>query len=390
MSIPARRFEFLNKETNIGVMDYINVHDSGLRGKSGRDDTSGLDKSLTAAKEEVANKLTDLVKPAMEAKSAVDNMVASIKNMLPDMDMKGIDLKGLFRQTKGVLGLMGDMAKMPSKVLDGMLSKMFPNNPLAKGIAGDVFKICDSMGSGLGNMKPYNAGIDCNGKNLKGSKGNCKPAGVSNLLDAITGGSYSKGIRDVNSMINGVVALATSTYKANMCGGFSSSIGGLNGNKSAIDRAGAMIMTALGSKHNIRGMLDVLKDANGSNIGKQVPGLVKNLLGKPLLAAKEYGKDKLSKITEQFGGDTRDAKGIFTGVKDGASLLDKNWDKNAAGQPSIAKVVDSNLTSVKSNTGFSGLTLNSLQNNPLSLNNLNSVNNDLSDSLCTAYSTYSV
>ncbi len=393
MAIQAKRFDFLNQETNIGVSNYINVDDSNLRGKGGRTDTSAEGDSLDVAKEQVADKLTELMTPIDKAmKEGMDNVAESIKDaikgMTPDIDLGEFDLKKLFRQSKDILGVMGDMAKMPGKLLDSMLGGLFPGNPTAKGLAKDVFKVCDSLGSGLGNMKPFDASIDCNGKNLKGSAGNCKPKGISNLLDAVTGGSYSKGTKDINAAVNSAVALATSSYKANMCGGFSTAKGGLNGNKSAINRAGAMVMAALGGKHNVRGMLDVLKDSDGFDIKKQLPKAVKNLLGNPMNKAKEYGKNGINKIMSQFGGDTRDAKGVYLGIKDGASLLDEKWDTNEEGIQTLAKVTDNDLTKVKGNVGFKGLAKNKLSNNPLSLGSLNNVNTDTSDSLALAYTAY--
>lgn len=135
-------------------------------------------------------------------------------------------------------------------------------------------------------------------------------------------------------------------------------------------------------------MLDVLKDSDGFDIKKQLPKAVKNLIGNPMNKAKEYGKNGINKIMSQFGGDTRDAKGVYLGIKDGASLLDEKWDTNEEGIQTLAKITDNDLSKVKGNVGFKGLAKNKLSNNSLSLGSLNNVNSDTSDSLALAYSAY--
>lgn len=375
MAIPNKRFEFLNKETNIGVSDFISVKDSAIRNITENDVI------------EVSDGLTDMMVSLDQAMQenkdiAFASIEDSIKDMNPNMDLGDYDLKGLFRETKDVLGLMGDMSRMPDKLMDGMLSGMFPGNNNAKILAKSVFKLCDTMGRGMGRMKPFDVDINCGNGNLKGSKGNCRPSGISGLLSALTGGALGKGMDGINGLINAIVIMATSAYKANVCGGFSGSLGSLNGNMSAINRAGTMVIAGLSDMHGVKGILDVINNTNSFDVGLQYPDSVKSLIGKPNIP---NDNNDVSKYLTQFGTDIRDINNICLGITDGASLLNDNWNKSSTGDISLANVVNSDLNSLNANNGYKALATNKLNNNSIGISSLNTINNDPIDSFNIAY-----
>ena len=376
MAIPAVRFEFLNKETNKGLNDFVNVTDSEIRNITIPDV-----KEVTDKLESLLTPLNDLDKLIKENTDLITkDFKDNLAKLTPNLDTSTVDFKELFRDAKGAVGLMGNIAKMPDKLFDGMLGEMFPNNPTAKSLAKSVFKVCNSMGNGMGNMRPFDANVDCNGKNAKGGGGDCKPSGISSILNALTGGAYGNAFKDINGLVNAIAALVTGSYKANLCGGFGASVGLLGGNKAAINRAGVMAMSGLSAVNSIKGGMDIINNTDSFNLKLQLPNAVKSFIGLPSIDENEYGLDGMSKIKDQFGFDSRELSTAYGDVKGAASLLDTNWNKNDFGMTSICNIADTDLNNISINKGFSSLARNNLSDLPLSMNSLTSINNSIDDS----------
>jgi|JFJP01.1.fsa_nt_gi hypothetical protein len=372
MSILAKRFEFLDKETNLGINDFINVEDSNIR------NIEIPDTKITT------DTLSDFLFPVIDM-SPIKKDAAAAANTLPAIDLKDIKANDFFRTTKELTGEITSISKMPNKLADSLLSDLFPDGGIAKKLAKDVFKNCNDAGNGFGNMRPFDLSSDCGGNNLIGSKGNCKPSGMSDLLDALTGGKYGKHFKNINGLINAVMGLAKGSYGANICGGFKASSSLLGTNKAAIDRAGLLTIASLVSTHQTKGMLDVLNTADPNKMSIQNPNMIKGLIGSPTIAASQYGGNGSSVFMNQFGVDSRNLDDIYNGITDGATLLNENWDKNSSGDLSLAKFTNSTLNKTTGNTGFNSLVTDNLKRNTVSSASLNSVNDNPMDTIGIAY-----
>lgn len=374
MTILAKRFDFLDKETNLGVSDFITAADSNIRNIEIPDI------------QEVSDTLSSFLSPINDViNQGGDGIDGAISNALSGIDLGDFSPSEFFRESKDLLGIMGDIAKMPSKLLDNLLDGLFPGGGIAKNLAKSIFKVCNSAGGGFGNMRPFDVGMDCNGNSLAGSKGNCKPSGISNLLDALTGGAYGKGSKDINALVNAVMGVALGSYDANMCGGFTAASSLLGDNKNALNRAGVLTMSGLSNKHNVRGMMDVLNTADPSNINIQNPSALKGLVGNPNVSENHYGENGTKPFMNQFGVDSRGINSIYEGITAGAGLLDENWNKSNQGNLSLGKVTNSTLNKIEGNIGLSSLAANKLRSNNININNLNNVNRDMSDTLSIAF-----
>ena len=375
MAIQAKRFEFLNQETHLGVSDFITAADSEIRNIELPD--------FKEATEAISDFISPMADALAEGKEALSE---AIDNALGGIGATKDELKSFFRQTKDLMGLMADIGGMPNKLLDNLLGNLFPNGGMAKNLAKNLFKVCKSAGSGLGNMRPFDVGTDCNDRGLNTNNNNCKANGVANLLSTLTNGLYGQGFSNINSLINAAAMIATASYSANMCGGFAAASGMLGGNKNAINRVGAMMMGSLGATRGLKGMIDVANNTDSHLIGKIVPNSIKNLFGDPNIDNKKYNEAYVHGL---FGVDGRDNDDIYDSMFDTAGLLNTTWDTNA-GIPTLSNIVDSSINDVRTNSTTAGIMGSTISGSRLSISDLNSVTFKPNESLSTAYIGYSI
>ncbi len=374
MAIQAKRFEFLDKETNVGINDFINTEDSDIRNIEMPDF------------KEVAATISDFITPLNAALGqGGDALSDAMGSALSGVDTTGYDTKSLFRETNDLMGLMADIGNMPSKLLDGLLSNLFPNGGQTKNLAKNLFKVCKSAGGNFGSMRPFDVGMNCGGRGLSSNNSNCQASGVAGLLQNLTNGLFGDGFSDINALINAAAMIAMASYGANLCGGFKAGVSMLGGNKNAINRVGAMALSSLATTHGLRGMIDVVNNTDSQMIGSIVPNGAKNTFGNPNLGDK-YDDTYLQ---GQFGIDKRDNDMIYTSVYDTASLLDNDWNTNN-GMSSLSNIIDSSLTDVKTNTGMSRVMETSLGNTRLSIDDLNNTNFQPMEDFSAAYVSYNI
>ena len=375
MAIQAKRFEFLNQETHLGVSDFITAADSEIRNIELPD--------FKEATEAISDFISPLADALSEGKDALSD---AIDNALGGIGATKDELKSFFRQTKDLMGLMADIGGMPNKLLDNLLGNLFPNGGMAKNLAKSLFKVCKSAGSGFGNMRPFDVGTDCNGKGLNTNNNNCKASGVANLLSTLTNGLYGQGFSNINSLINAAAMIATASYSANMCGGFAAASGMLGGNKNAINRVGAMMMGSLGATRGLKGMIDVANNTDSYLVGKIVPNSFKNLFGDPNIDNNKYNEAYIHGL---FGVDGRDNDSIYDSMFDTAGLLNTTWDTNS-GIPTLSNIVDSSINDVRTNSNTAGIMDSTISGSRLSINDLNTAAFKPNESLSTAYIGYSI
>lgn len=376
MAIPAKRFEFLDKTTNVPVTDFINVTDSAIRNITTTDVTT------------VMNRISGMFNNVTEtADGFITELSDTTKSKLKDLGVSTDQMKSLFRSTKGVAGMMTDIMNLPNKLYDSLLDDMFPEGGMVKNLARDVFKVCARGGQGSSNLRPFDINLDCNGNSLTGNSGGCKPKGVSNLLNALTKGAYGSSLSDINSLINAATSLALASYDANLCGGFGASIAGLKDNVKAINRTGILTMMGLANSHNSRGTMEVLNKIDTKVVKNDYPEATKGIIGNPTIDKKYYGVDGLQPFKTQFGTDDRSIKDIYTGITDSASLVDNTWNKANDGLLSIDKVAETVKGNVTGNTGFKAISKYVLNNNTVASNSLNSINSNSNDTLAMVYQT---
>lgn len=372
MAIQAKRFEFLDKETNLGINDFIGTEDSAIRNIELPDF------------KEVASTLSDFITPLAGSLGSDGGMSAAMTSALSGVDTTGFDVGSMFRETNDLMGLMANIGGMPSKLLDGLLSNLFPGGGSTKNLAKNLFKVCRSAGGGFGSMRPFDTGMDCGGRGLSSNNRNCQAGGVANLLQNLTNGLFGNGFSDINALINAAAMIAMASYAANLCGGFSAALNMLGGNKSAINRVGAMVLSGLGSNHGLKGMVDIVNHTDSQMIGSMVPNSAKNTFGNPSISD-DYDDTYLQ---GQFGVDKRDNDIIYTSVYDTADLLDKNWSRNN-GMITLSNITNNSLSNIKTNSGMTKVMENSLRNNRLSINNLNKASFQPNEVISTGYVGYS-
>jgi hypothetical protein len=329
MAIAAKRFTFLDNETNVATTDFSK-----------------------------ADNTTILNSPNNENKSITTELAAFIKKTGPNPDIKSI-LKGIVgtnssipgRISKGASSNLLDTSSLLPKDLDKLTTSMFSGNSSASSAINQLPTTCRNKVSGMsGYGRPYDPTVNCNGNSQRSNYNSCNSSQYGNALNKITGGQYNSSYNDANSLLASLLGLSNLGYDMNMCGVFgslSSSLG--NGNTNLLSRASGAILGDLSSKGNTLGILDLANGSMGLHTKLENPGGVSNALSSfstpSVIKEKDY-----SVFSDRFMGSME--------------TFDDKWNKSS---------VDNSVSSrnISSNKDLSKVFKGKVMDNVYDENNLN-------------------
>lgn len=300
MPVAAKRFDFLNEETNVAIADFSKLKDNSI---------------LNSVNNELKMMSADV-------SEFINNAVQDASALKPPSDLdKAIDAtKDLVRNTKEIFGSIKDLKILDSKTLDKTISDILPDNPLIKSAFNQISSKCKTGGfSGGGLGKPYNPSINCNGNKKNASGGACNTGQFSDILNKLTGGSYNSAFNDLNKMLKQLISLSKYGFNLNMCGVFGALANGIT-DKNLLSRASGALLGDLASKSNINGFMDLAAGSVGLHSLLEYPNGLKdtfNNFSKPA----EFLENGLSNLAG--------------GVKGAASIFNENWNKASDGLLSI-------------------------------------------------------
>lgn len=259
--IPAKRFELLTKETNVGVASF-----NGLTS----DSIFNLDENATKF---LSASLSDLIESGTQS--------------VVDVDFNIEDAVSSFaREAKDIAGAVVDFASMPQSVFDNFVGNIAGDNPQLEKTLRGVFKNCNQNGSmpGYGGRRYKNNSL-CNGNQRSsgryGTNKNCNSNNYRNMMNQMGGMNPKGGIfGDINAALSALIGLSNYGYGLGMCSVFDSFM-----NSKTFDnfgfgipeysKAAGAIMGTLGLSGDSLGWIDVAKTAASNLVPLQFnPGAI--------------------------------------------------------------------------------------------------------------------
>jgi hypothetical protein len=285
MAIAAKRFKFLNEETNVAVSDFIS-------------NTSDIFNSVNNEVKQLLGTTEDFIKGAVK-----DSGIQGLKDKIP---------KDEIREVKQLYGNLKDLTKFSTKDIDNAIKDLLPDNPVVQSAFGKLSGSCKTKALSKGGLgKPYDANINCNGKSRKANAGSCNSGELSNVLNKLTNGSYNAEFSDMNRNLKNLMALSSYGYDMNMCGVFGALSGSLN--KDLLSRASGALLGQLSSGKNVLGILDLAGASAGLHTLLEYPKGITDSLTNFKNPIEFLERDQVE-LGDRF-------KGAMTLFKDG-------WDKS--------------------------------------------------------------
>lgn len=241
--IPAQRMQFLDKETNVGLIDPLKVKANDI---------------LNVA----TNQLSEVTAGIADFIKNISQSVKAPAGMLTNLLDQGI------RMARDAFSAMSDIASLSPRSIESAIASMLPGNPMIQNAFKNITAQCRNKGLGTNSgFKPYNDSFGC-GK----GQGACNSSEVRGLLDKMTGGAASAFTRTLNSMLKSVLALGRMGYDAGLCKVFGELIKGMPSN--IVQRGAAGLLGLLGSNGNTSAVLDITANMGNSIPSLEIPGLV--------------------------------------------------------------------------------------------------------------------
>lgn len=267
MTIQATRFKVLDKQTKLGVSDFLAIKDSGILNSPDADF-----KTIDQITQEL-----------------IANTVQQVEITPPSIVDTAI------RSAKDGLSAIVDIGKYSSKDLDKMIGSLVGGNSLAQNLFGKLSPGCSKNSLSSGKFgKPFKNKVDCGGKTRLGKGSACKTSDISDVLGKATNGLFSATGTDLNAALQKIIGLSKLGYDANFCGTFTSLAVGVE--KSVTSKASGVLLSHLGNTSNLLGVFDLANSSAG-----------------------------LSPLIESPGG----IKSVFNNLKPSAEILQKNFSNTS-------------------------------------------------------------
>lgn len=231
MSIPAKRFTFLDEETNIGITDFF-----------------------TGSNTDILNS------PINELKS----VSADIEEFLTNAVDKGsLLLEDAQRMTDDLLSNMEDLTGLDAKAIMEQVKTLIPDNPIAQSLFNQLDSTCKGRALGRsGSGRPYGSQNSCNGsKRPAGAQCGGSSKAFGSAIQAMSGGQYNFNYEDFDSQFNSLTSLSSMGYDMNMCNVFSTLSSGLPNDLTS--RASGQLVDTLTKTKNIVGLFDLSSASGG-------------------------------------------------------------------------------------------------------------------------------
>ena len=296
MPIPSKRFEFLDQETNIGTSDFLNAKSSSIF-NSPNNSFSGID--------------TDL-------ESFLTNFFQSNKTDTNNNSTDNNSILGNSRITGVLNGNLRDLSSLTTRDIDNAIAGIIPD-PTLQSAFRQVSASCKNGAlTPFGYGRPFDMSMSC-GNNSNSYGGGCNSAQFSNLLNKLTGGQYNQQYRDINSLINNLLALSNYGLNMNMCGALNALLNSPSFNTlpyNSVNRATSVLLSSANSSRNILGALDISNVTATRNLNPiaENPNGIINMFSNytPPLKLKDT---QLSNMNDRVFG--------------AATIFDTSWDKSS-------------------------------------------------------------
>ena len=147
--IKSKRFDFLDKETNVAISAFTSDLDSGI--------LNSVENELSSVSETV--------------ESLFDSAVQSGKELFDSFDTEDI-FDSVTRVAKDVAGSVIDLASLPTDAVDGFFGDLSGNVSAIGKALKNIMRQCSNRGMGYGIPgRPFDPSINCGAGNISLGRG---------------------------------------------------------------------------------------------------------------------------------------------------------------------------------------------------------------------------
>lgn len=286
MTIPAKRFTFLNDETNLATADFYNPQTNEIFNSPNLIDTT-MDADMAGFLDQSFG-------------------VSSITLSQPT--------DPLVSQTRPTKDAFSGLKSISSLNTGALATSLFPGNGAAQGIFKQLTGKCATGPMSRYNAgKPYNPAVNCGGQNKRGPSGGCSPSSISDILNKLTNSQYGSAVTDLNHALSALVALATMGYNGNLCGVFGALSGGAGLTTGVLSRGAGMLIGSLTAGKNLTGIFDV-----SGQVGVQNLNVIQEFPGAPTAI--------LNSIAMPFDARQRDMVSLNNSIGGSLDAIKPNWN----------------------------------------------------------------
>lgn len=297
MAIPAKRFTFLDDETNVAINDFFEGSNTDI-----------------------------LNSPINELKSVSSNVEAFLTNLA---DQGTLISDELSRQSSDLLSNLDDITGLDSKALLEKVKELIPDNTIAQSLFSQLDSKCKSRALGRsGSGRPYGKSNSCNGsKRPAGSKCGGSSKAFGSAISSMSGGQYNFDYNDFDSKFNTLTSMSSLGYDMNMCNVFSTLSIGMP--TDMVSRASGQLVDTLTSSKNIVGLFDLASSSAGLSTKLFNPQTITSMLSSFVFPS-EIRERESSSLYDRFDG--------------ALTLFDQSWSESEYDQSLSTKGIrNSNL-----------------------------------------------
>lgn len=293
MAIAAKRFDFLDKETNLAIAEFNKIDTSSIF-NSINNELKTLDPALTSFISNLQGNL-DVNKIITDVKK---NLADSKDSIIKSLGLEGVSSavndflnSDIVRDVRGLVGKAMDLANVDVKGLEKLMSgltKGIPgiggsgnsqgNQQQANNVLSQLARQCKtsaaSNSAGIG--KPFDTSVSCGSGDKRSGSSKCSTSEVSNVINKLTGGQYQSAVSDLNGALKGLVGLSKLGFDANLCGVFG--VLSQNMDLSVKSRASSALLSMLVDDKNTDGILDLASSSVGLNTVLEAPSALTKVL----------------------------------------------------------------------------------------------------------------
>lgn len=290
MTIVAKRFQFLDHETNVSTADFFKQGNEHL----------------------LNSPINELKTISAELEGFIGNAKqADLKNILKQV---ASNLTGsAMRMTRNTASNLRDLSQLAPREIESLISDLLPNQYSAQSIINQLPMTCRDRGlSQTGSGRPYSPTVNCNGRENTTQSG-CGNGEFGTALNQITNGAYTSQFTDLNALLNNLIAMAGLGYHLNMCGIFTALATNIS-NVHVLSRASAVLLSQLTATRNMNGIFDLSSASVNLHTHLENPHAAAQVFEAMPVVDRTVRETSLSAYTDQVTGS--------------AEIFDANWNKS--------------------------------------------------------------
>lgn len=249
MPIAAKRFSFLDNETNVPVSNFLTNASSDILNSPQFDALA------------ITNQMQSL---------ANAGKISDIGSLLSKVNLTGSI--GLSRITKDFFSSITSLTGIGNDTYNSMAENIFPDPTMRNYFNQVGIKCKATILTGLGDCKRRKSFAILNNKKIFTNNKSCNIYGFANLINKLTGGLYNPNLFNECALIRLVAGISIRGFDLGLPNVFSS-ISGQIINKHLLAQVGASVLGSVANSRNMNAVIDVA----GSSVGGMIKSINPNI-----------------------------------------------------------------------------------------------------------------